>query len=67
MGDEGLRRFKNGWGTREVPLAYYRYDLAAERFVANVPLRGRHATHMLSKLPVTVLRAAGSALYRHIG
>ncbi len=65
--DEGLRRFKNSWGTKEEPLDYYRYDLANGRFLSHVTLRGSGAGHILSKLPVPLLRAAGTLLYRHMG
>ncbi len=67
IGDDGLRRFKNGWGTFEEPLAYYRYDLVGDRFLENVPLRGSQGRRVLSNVPLFLLRAAGSVLYRHIG
>ena len=33
MGNEGLRRFKKGWGAVEYPIKYYRYDVEKEEFL----------------------------------
>ena len=33
MGNEGLRRFKKGWGAEEIMIKYYRYDVEKEEFV----------------------------------
>lgn len=67
LANEGLRRFKLGWGAAEALLPYYRYELPAGRLV-NVPdrARGWH-NRVLRLLPSAVLRSLGAALYRHIG
>lgn len=61
----GLRQFKLGWGTTERPLDYFRYDLGRGEFVrAADDSRGWHTT-VFRMLPVSFLRAAGAALYKH--
>jgi Acetyltransferase (GNAT) domain len=64
--NEGLRRFKLGWGTREERLDYYRYDIRRDAFV-EAPLRfqGWHNA-VFSRLPMPLLEWAGTALYRHV-
>jgi hypothetical protein len=64
--NEGLRRFKLGWGTREERLDYYRYDFRRNEFV-EAPLRfqGWHNA-VFSRLPMPLLELAGTALYRHV-
>ncbi len=62
----GLRRFKRGWGARELSIPYYRYNVARSRFV---PVRdyvsGWH-NHIFRRLPVPVLQWAGQVLYRQM-
>jgi Acetyltransferase (GNAT) domain len=64
--NEGLRRFKLGWGTREERLDYHRYDFRRNAFV-EAPLRfqGWHNA-VFSRLPMPLLEWAGTALYRHV-
>lgn len=31
--NDGLRQFKNGWGTREYDIRYYKYDLQRNEFI----------------------------------
>ncbi len=64
--NEGLRRFKLGWGTREERLEYYRYDLHRDAFVeAPLAFQGWHNA-VFSRLPMPLLELAGAALYRHV-
>jgi CelD/BcsL family acetyltransferase involved in cellulose biosynthesis len=65
MGDEGLRRFKRGWGAEELPL-HYTY--------AGLPVPGegvspaqRALGHVIRHSPPVLGRLTGSALYRHFG
>ncbi len=63
--NEGLRRYKLGWGTEEYPINYYRYDLRAD---AVVPLKDESAgwyNTLFRALPVPLARRAGKILYRH--
>lgn len=66
LGNDGLRRFKLGWGVREHRIDYVRFDRKAATFTV-VPdgVTGWH-NHLFRTLPPVVSRAAGSLLYRHI-
>ena len=64
--EDGLIRFKRGWGTREEKLSYYRYDLRRSVFLqpgqkSSIGRRG------ISDLPIPLLRLIGELLYKHAG
>lgn len=63
----GLLQFKAGWGAREYPIHYYKYDLRQNAFVkAPLKLKGMH-NQIFSRMPMPLLKIAGSLLYRHMG
>ena len=64
--NQGLMQFKNGWRAAEGKVAYFRCDLKQGRFSAD---GGRLKTSypLLKKLPIPLLKLAGSVLYRHVG
>ncbi len=67
LGNEGLRKFKLSWGTREERAEYTRYDFRTSRYVtAKDEAHGWH-NHVFRNLPTLFSRLAGSILYRHIG
>ena len=62
--NEGLRRFKLGWGTREAVIEYIRYAPGANRFlVSGDEAQGWH-NRVFRQLPIPVLRLIGKLLYR---
>ena len=63
---KGLLQFKNGWGTTEEILNYYRYDLKENCFV---PKNGgiKSSYNLLKIMPAPLLRLTGNLLYRHVG
>ena len=63
----GLIRFKEGWGAREEPLCYYRYDFKRSAFVEGSSEMNRVSERIFRGLPVPMLRLAGELLYRHMG
>ncbi len=65
--NEGLLQFKAGWGARERPIQYYRYDLRKGAFLKSAP--GVHPLHkkLFHRLPVPLLNLLGRLLYRHMG
>lgn len=67
LDNEGLLVFKDGWGGRRTCLNYYRYDLAAERFISECPRELAGYRWVLQKMPVGVLRMLGRIAYRHLG
>lgn len=63
---DGLRQFKQGWGTEEAEIAYARFDLATQRFLpAAKPQKTNYP--VFGWLPMPLLRLSGQLLYRHIG
>lgn len=66
-GNEGLRRFKLGWGAEEYALDYFRYHPRSERFVTIVKNSYPWHRRVFQALPVSVSRLVGAALYKHAG
>jgi len=65
--NDGLRRFKNGWNTKEYELKTYRYDLKASQFIKlKTKTHGNHNKYF-SALPIPVLKVIGRLIYRHLG
>lgn len=65
-GNEGLRRFKLGWGAREETIEYFRFDTRAEEWLA-APDRASGVHNVLfGRLPLAVNRMAGAVIYPHL-
>jgi len=65
--NKGLIQYKNGWASSSRPLAYYKFDLGQEEFINNKGKLLHYATHLFKRMPLPVLKMAGSFLYPHIG
>lgn len=65
--NEGLRIFKNGWGTREETLNYYKYDLGLNKFVASEKAVSGFQNRILGKMPIPLLKVLGTLAYKHMG
>jgi hypothetical protein len=64
--NKGLLQFKDGWGTQERTIYYYRYDLAKNAFVStNKTLKSSY--NLFKVMPLPLLRLTGNFLYRHVG
>jgi hypothetical protein len=67
MDNDGLLQFKRGWGTAEDKFNYYKYDLKKDRFVQeSVGVKGFYNS-IFGLAPISVLRFAGAAIYKHLG
>jgi len=64
--NEGLRRFKRGFGTTEQPICYFRHDLRQEKFVAGMEETESWVNRMLRLTPLTFLKMFGRAVYPHL-
>jgi lipid II:glycine glycyltransferase (peptidoglycan interpeptide bridge formation enzyme) len=64
--NEGLRRFKLGWGTVERTLEYFKYDVRAGRYVREADTDQHRYGWLFRGLPQRVSRLAGALLYPHI-
>lgn len=60
----GLLQFKEGWGAQRQMLNYLRYDFRKNGFLSRVNSPGSGSV-IFRKMPVPLLRACGTLLYRH--
>jgi len=64
--NEGLRRFKLGFGAREEEITYSRYSFRTGSFVQDVDRAEGWPNHLFRLLPASLFRWAGSILYPHL-
>ena len=64
--NEGLRRFKLGWGGTETELRYFKHDVAAAALVQDRDAVSGWHNAVFRSLPRSVSELAGRALYRHM-
>jgi hypothetical protein len=67
LDNEGLRRFKLGWGTDETRLDYVKIALANGEFLSAPDRASGSHTRLFRALPIPVAKLVGRLLYRHIG
>jgi hypothetical protein len=65
VGNEGLRKFKLGWGTAEHKIEYVKFDLEKNEFVTDADETSGWYTQVFRRLPVFLARAVGATLYKH--
>lgn len=65
LGNEGLRRFKLGWGATETLSDYVKYDLRNDRFMKDKDESSGWHNQVFRRLPIFVSRMIGAGLYRH--
>jgi hypothetical protein len=65
LNNEGLRRFKLGWGADEHKIEYVKYDLRQDRFVTETDATIGWYNRVFNVLPIALSRLIGAALYRH--
>ena len=65
IGNEGLRRFKLGWGAGEQKIEYVKYDLRKNRFVTETDEATGWYNRVFNVLPSGLSRLIGAVLYRH--
>ena len=64
--NEGLRRFKLGWGAEEYRLPYAKYDFKKERFVEDRDPAHAWYNRVFQQLPLPLLRLIGRFCYKHL-
>jgi hypothetical protein len=64
--NEGLRRFKLGWGTEEHSVEYVRYDMRKNGYVTVKDGSSGWHSHVFNALPGFMSRLVGTMLYKHI-
>lgn len=66
LANEGLRRFKLGFGAEESQCTYRRYDFRSRSFVQDVDRAEGWMNHLFRRAPERILRWAGEILYPHL-
>lgn len=66
VANDGLRRFKLGWGATESEIRYFNYDLRRGRFVGGGCERDDSGYALVRLLPLSCSRLIGTLLYKHI-
>jgi hypothetical protein len=64
--NEGLRRFKQGWGAFEKAVRYYRFDLKAEKWLTSADRATGFHTKLFRHGPILLNRLLGKLLYPHL-
>jgi hypothetical protein len=65
MANEGLRRFKLGWGASEEIIEYFKYDFRRKNFVTGSDEVFGWRNRIFQSLPGFMSRLTGKVLYRH--
>ena len=65
--NQGLRRFKSGWGAKEEMISYCSYHIPEESFISEAALVRPWQNRLMRTLPIPVLRSVGKLLYRRAG
>lgn len=66
MGNEGLRRFKRGFGATEEAIHYFRFDYRSNSFVTSRDRAEGRLNAVFGLLPGRLLRMMGSVIYKHL-
>jgi CelD/BcsL family acetyltransferase involved in cellulose biosynthesis len=66
LGNEGLRRFKRGWGATEYAIKYFRYVRKSRGFVGATDGSSGWQTRIFKFLPQRISRYLGAFAYKHI-
>ena len=64
--NEGLRRFKAGWGSQEGLIEYVKHNVRGARFMVDKDRASGWHNQIFSRMPIALLRVAGSVLYRQM-
>ncbi len=65
LSNPGLRRFKLGWGSREENLQYYEFSFRRRQWSIVRPLQPGLQNRIFRRMPLSVNRMAGAAIYPH--
>ena len=66
LANEGLRKFKLGWGSEEYRLSYSKYDFRKRAFVREIDRAAGWHNRFFALMPIPLSRWAGAFLYKHI-
>jgi hypothetical protein len=66
LGNEGLRRYKLTWGTKEEKIEYLKFDSVAGEWAASRDVAAGIHNTVFGKLPLSLNRFAGAMIYPHL-
>lgn len=66
VSNEGLRRYKLGWGAEERSIRYFKFDFREDAFVTDKDSASGWHNRVFRMLPVFCSRLIGRAIYRHV-
>jgi len=66
IGNEGLRKYKSGWGTEESTLEYFKYSCSENAYIRCEDKSEGAYQRLFRMLPTPLFRWAGSLLYPHL-
>lgn len=66
LSNEGLRRFKLGWGTDETRVDYLKYDFGKDTFLTERDRVHGWYNALFRAMPLPALKGIGTLLYRHL-
>ena len=64
--NEGLRRFKLSWGTREAGISYGKFNISADNWLGPRTRRSTLHNRIFRILPGSINKVAGAMLYPHL-
>jgi hypothetical protein len=64
--NDGLRRFKAGWGALEETVAYFRFDTETEAWKSSSDSGSGFHNKVFRRLPLALNRLAGAVIYPHL-
>jgi hypothetical protein len=66
LDNQGLRRFKLGWGTKEQLISYYRYSYIKDKFITESIGKFSIYKKVLQRTPIFISKQIGQMLYKHM-
>ncbi len=66
LDNDGLRRFKLGWGTVEEAIEYFQFDIGAQAWKSNGRNSSGFYNNIFRRLPLLLNRFAGAVIYPHL-
>lgn len=67
LDNAGLRQFKSGWGGKEERIQYYTYDFSKNDYQCERSVGYGHWNVLFTHMPIPLLKAVGTLLYKHMG
>ncbi len=67
ISNQGLRRFKLGWGAEEKIVNYHKYDFSKKDFIKENNQESGWYNFFFRNMPLPLLKATGKMLYKMVG